>query len=211
MSPTNLPGPALGCSQTIKAPFVPLSCSAFNLRAPGPCESAPGVPPAVQVRRRHAAGVSFRGGFLSPFPSGLVFLPTCNPRSQAVGKLRNRSLILGIEVPILSRSNHTFEKSQQRVQIYCLSCFFSSCGPELSPSTWTRGQVELLQVPGVLFCAKTMLQTTDSAPTAQEPAGVAVLTPCCVLPPEKCFPCPRCPCWMTTSATTRSWRIQRAS
>lgn len=173
MSPTNLPGPALGCSQTIKAPFVPLSCSAFNLRAPGPCESAPGVPPAVQVRRRHAAGVSFRGGFLSPFPSGLVFLPTCNPRGQAVAKLRNRSLILGIEVPILSRSNHTFEKSQQRVKIYCLSCFFSSCGPELSPSTWTRGQVELLQVPGVLFCAKTTLQTAPQL--LRSPLGLLCL------------------------------------
>lgn len=28
---------------------------------------------------------------------------------------------------------------------------------------------------------------------------------------KKCFPCPQCRCWMTTSATTPSWRIQQAS
>lgn len=124
LSPTNLPSPVLGCSRTIKLLFVPFSCSAFNLRAPGPCESAPGVPPAVQVRRRPAAGVSFRGGFLSPFPSGLVFLPTCNPSSQAVGKLRNPSLILGIEVPILSRSNHAFENHIRELRFIVRVDFF---------------------------------------------------------------------------------------
>lgn len=103
---------------------MPFFCSAFNLRAPGPCESAPGVPPAVQVRRRHAAGVSFRGGFLSPFPSGLVFLPTCNPHSQAVGKLRNPSLILGIKVPILSHSNHAFENHTRELRFIVRVDFF---------------------------------------------------------------------------------------
>lgn len=124
LSPTIPPSPVLGCSQTIKLLFVPFFCSAFNLRAPGPCESAPGVPPAVQVRRRHAAGVSFRGGFLSPFPSGLVFLPTCNPHSQAVGKLRNPSLILGIKVPILSRSNHAFENHIRELRFIVRVDFF---------------------------------------------------------------------------------------
>lgn len=36
-----------------------------------------------------------------------------------------------------------------------------------------------------------------------------VLKPCCVFPPGRCCPCPQCPSWMITSATTPSWRIPR--
>lgn len=70
----------LGMSLGIKALSVLLSCSASNLWAPGPCESAPRVSSALQVRlhlpqsRNTHLGFNFEGDFVSDFSFISLFI-----------------------------------------------------------------------------------------------------------------------------------------